>query len=215
MLLLFDLDGVLVSNGSGDTRPGQEILRVHPHLEKFLQGLECSIGVLSHRSRGEVLQILDVLDYDSIDNRFVFTANDIAFRYPTPQRLFSLVSTGLRKSRILKYLEVKHRIEAAEVAFVDDRRENALDMHDCGVGLSIQVPPARFENGAVFSYDPSALGRELLAWRRAEGGTGRFVELPEVRIDQIDAMFSGRVMVERGVQVFSRIRKIRRLFRNL
>lgn len=210
MLLLFDLDGVLVTDGKGDTRAGREIVRIHPDLDALLQPFDFPVGVLSHRSRREVLQILDVLQLGSLDPAFIFSANDIAFSSPTPRRIVSLVRHGVRKSRILAHLSSRFGIESHNVAFVDDREENVADMSMAGVGLAVHVPAARLENGRVLTYAPEELVKAIGAWIDTSPRTKRRVALGRHELPVNPQMFSGVRMEDRNGELFARIRRLRR-----
>ena len=210
MLLLLDLDGVLVTDGVGDTRAGREILRVHPELDTLLQSFCFPIGVLSHRSRREVSQILDVLQCDSIDPRFIFSANDIAFGNPTPRRIISLLRYGARKSRILAYLSSRYGIGSHDVIFVDDREENVNDMAMAGVGLAIHVPAARLENDSISTYAPEELVKTIETWADMLPRKRRRIAMTRHDYPVGPKMFSGVTMEDRNGELFARIRRIRR-----
>ena len=210
MLLLFDLDGVLVTAGVGDTQAGREIIRIHPELDGLLQPFDFPVGVLSHRSRREVSQILDVLRFDSLDSRFVFSANDIAFGNPTPGRIVSLLRHGARKSRILAQLFSRYGIEPNDVIFIDDREENVDDMARAGVGLAIHVPAARLENDRILTYAPEELVETIGAWADTSPREKYQVALTGHDYPVSSKMFSGVTMEDRNGELFARIRRLRR-----
>jgi phosphoglycolate phosphatase-like HAD superfamily hydrolase len=216
MVLLFDLDGVLVSDGKGDTKIGKEILIVHPELGNKLKGMEVPVGIVTHRSRQEAKQIMSVLRFEGNTSLGVFTGNDIAFRNPTLKRLISLVVSGARKSRIIPYLVAQKGIDPADIVFIDDRKENAKDMYSAGIGLAVHVPAARFlDNDQVLTFDPDRLINEIQSWQEQKSrDTGQFRKLISLEAEyfpKTSEMFSGIEMTESGVQVFQRVRKIRKV----
>ena len=218
MLLLLDLDGVLVSDGEGDTCVGKEILCIHPGLKNYLRTLDFPVAVLTHRSRKEASQIVKTLELDGVELLEVFTANDIAFRRLTPGRFLSLLRFGARKSRIIPYIQARWKVNPEDIAFVDDRKENVIDMVRVGVGLGVHVPAARFlgDQRTVSTFDMEDLMAQIQDWSDSKGQKGsgaRMISLKPIQIPQQQGMFSGVVMQESGLQIFKRIRGLRRLFK--
>lgn len=153
-LLLLDLDGVLVTDGSGDTKVGSEIIAIHKHLIKQLEALSIPIAILTHRSRGEALQIIQALGLSGHRFLGVFTANDIFVYGLRFKGVSFLIENGSRKSIVLSYIKRRFNILAANIAFIDDRLGNVEDLLNAGIGLGINVPAARvIEEGKIETFD--------------------------------------------------------------
>ncbi len=139
-LLLIDLDGVLVTGSNGDSRIGQEILRVHPNLAAELDAFTFPIAILTHRCRHEAHQLIAALGLETGKLAGVFSANDIVFSDLSVNGFFSLLYRGSRKSRILPSISRRLNVHAANIVFIDDKRGNVEDMAAHGVGLTVKVP---------------------------------------------------------------------------
>jgi 3-deoxy-D-manno-octulosonate 8-phosphate phosphatase KdsC-like HAD superfamily phosphatase len=155
-LLLIDLDGVLVTDGNGDSRVGQEILRVHRGLVAELTAFAFPVAILTHRSRHEAHQLIAALGLEAGDLAGVFSANDIVFSDLSVNGFFSLLYGGSRKSRILPFISRRLNVHAENIAFIDDRWRNVEDMAAHGVGLAVKVPSARLQdNNDLLTFDLS------------------------------------------------------------
>ncbi len=164
-LLLIDLDGVLVTDGDGDTKIGREILIVHPGLSEKLKYLNLPVAVVTHRTRREADQILTALNISKDSLEGVYSANDIVLSALAKGRLSRLLRHGALKSLILSRINEKLNIPALSVAFIDDRIENIEDMRSCGVGMTIHVPKARLlESDTMETFNIDEAIASLQEW---------------------------------------------------
>ena len=164
-LLLLDLDGVLVTDGVGDTKVGSEIIAIHPNLIEQLEALSVPIAILTHRSRGEALQIIQALDLSNHKFLGIFTANDIFIYGLRFKGVSFLIKNGSRKSIVLSYINKRFNIPAANIAFIDDRLGNVEDLLDAGVGLGINVPAAKvIEGGKIETFELSKALDQVETW---------------------------------------------------
>lgn len=218
-LLLIDLDGVLVTDGCGDTRIGTEIITVHTRLAKQLEALNLPVAILTHRSRCEALQIIDALRLKSHKFLGIFTAKEILIYGLRFKGLSYLLRNGSRKSIILPYIEKRFNIPASSVAFIDDRMGNVEDLVNAGIGLGINVPAARVIEGArVETFDMNNAFEKVKTWSKQENlsySSNTLIRLLPVTIDlSVDAA-SGIIMKRQWSDLFGRCRAGLRYSRQL
>lgn len=220
-LLLIDLDGVLVTDGDGDTKIGREILIVHPELSKKLKYLNLPVAVVTHRTRREADQILAALNISKEFLVGVFSANDIVLSALAKGRLRTLLRQGSLKSLILSRINETLNIQALSLAFIDDRKANIEDMRSCGVGLTIHVPKARLlENDIMETFNFDEAIASLREWSSENNGISsvqKSINLKPV-IKKIDKSCKSGIIMKRHKWDFygmtrSLIHQTRLLFR--
>ncbi len=218
-LLLIDLDGVLVTGGNGDSRIGQEILRVHPNLAAELDAFTFPIAILTHRSRHEAHQLIATLGLETGKLAGVFSANDIVFSDLSVNGFFSLLYRGSRKSRILPSIFRRLNVHAANIAFIDDKRGNVEDMAAHGVGLAVKVPSARLQDkNNLLTFDLSDALSRIQAWLQNGGGKYREIQIIEVApvLLEVSSQFSSGVKLQRQQgDLYGRIRWLLKSIRHL
>jgi len=220
-LLLIDLDGVLVTDGDGDTKIGSEILIVHPKLSEKLKNLNLPVAVVTHRTRREADQILTALNISKEFLVGVFSANDIVFSALAKGRLRILLRQGSLKSLVLSRINEKLNIQTSSMAFIDDRMANIEDMRSCGVGMTIHVPKARLlESDVMETFNIDEAITSLQEWSNENDGIScvqRSINLKPV-IKKIDNSCRSGVIMKRHKSDFygmtrSFIHRTRLLFR--
>ena len=220
-LLLIDLDGVLVTDGDGDTKIGSEILIVHQELSKKLKNLNLPVAVVTHRTRREADQILTALNISKEFLVGVFSANDIVFSALANGRLRTLLRQGSLKSLVLSRINEKLDIQTSSMAFIDDRMANIEDMYSCGVGMTIHVPKARLlESNLMETFNIDEAIASLQEWSIENdtiSSVQRSIHLKPV-IKKIDNSYRSGIIMKRHKLDFygmtrSIIHRTRLLFR--
>jgi hydroxymethylpyrimidine pyrophosphatase-like HAD family hydrolase len=199
-LLLIDLDGVLVTDGDGDTRIGREILIVHPEFSEKLKYLNLPVAVVTHRTRREADQILAALNISNEILVSVYSANDIVLSALAKGRLRTLLQQGSLKSLVLSRINEKLHIQTSSMAFIDDRIANIEDMHSCGVGMTIHVPKARLiESDMMETFNIDEAIASLQEWCSEKDGISsvqRSINLKPV-IKKIDKSCKSGIIMKR------------------
>ncbi len=197
-LLLLDLDGVLVTDGKGDTRIGSEIITIHQRLLIQLKALSLPVAILTHRSRCEALQIIQALGLSHDDFQDIFTANDILVYGLRFKGISFLINHGSKKSIILQYLQKHYNIQPRSVAFIDDRLCNVEDLINEGIGLGINVPAAKVIDGKkIVTFDLALVLEKVKNWgdhRMPSIDTPTLVCMPSVTVALPSSAFSGRII---------------------
>lgn len=218
-LLLIDLDGVLVTDGTGDTRIDREILKIHQDLGKEIDGFGHPVAVLTHRSRHEALQVTAVLGLDTKELAGVFSANEIVFSDLSIKGLVSLLRRGSRKSRILPYITRHLNISPENIVFIDDRRKNVDDMASQGVGLAIKVPSARLQDdNRLLTFDLSGTLERIRLWFKEENkerGKALVIEVDPVVLETTSHLSSGIKLRRLQGDIYGRIRGTLKSIRHL
>jgi 3-deoxy-D-manno-octulosonate 8-phosphate phosphatase KdsC-like HAD superfamily phosphatase len=197
-LLLLDLDGVLVTDGDGDTSVGSEIIKIHKELVKHLNNLHLPVAILTHRSRCEALQIVDALGLSTYELHNIFTANDIFFFGLRFKGVSFLIKNGSQKSIILSYIQKRYNIEASNVAFIDDRLWNVEDLLNAGIGLGINVPAAKvIDQHKIVTFSLCAALDKVKKWcelGELPTDANNLIRMQSVTIDLPEDAFSGVVI---------------------
>jgi len=139
-VLLFDLDGVLITTLASAVEPSHALLRLHPDLTDVLHDREITIGIITHRTREQALRILDVLDFTPSHPRLLVSANDLGYAGMTSLRPLRLLRYGLLKSLALPLLRRRLGILPHQIAVIDDKDENLKDLFGAGCGLTMKAP---------------------------------------------------------------------------
>jgi len=139
-ILLFDLDGVLITTLASAAEPSQALLRLHPDLTEVLGDHQLTIGIITHRTREQALRILDLLDISLSHSRLLVCANDLAYAGMTSLRPLRLLRYGLLKSLALPLLQRDLGILPHQIAVIDDKDENLKDLFGAGCGLTMKSP---------------------------------------------------------------------------
>lgn len=180
-LLLLDLDGVLVTDGTGDTKIGSEIITIHKELSEQLADIKIPVAVLTHRSRGEALQIIHALGLGQFNFAAIYTANDIFISGLKFKGISFLLKNGSRKSIILSQIEKSFNISPANVAFIDDRLCNVEDLVEAGVGLGLNAPAAMvLKDQKIQAFDLVAAFEKIQVWCQQGSQTHSIVHLEPV-----------------------------------
>ncbi len=221
-LLLIDLDGVLVIDDKGDSRIGQEILRVHRNLAVELDAFSFPVAILTHRSRHEAYQLIAALGLEPGRLAGVFSVNDIVFCNLSVNGVFSLLYRGSRKSRILPLISRRLNVLAANIAFIDDRQENVNDMSAHGVGLAVKVPSARLQDGNnLLTFDLTETLSRIQAWLQNSGRENgeyrekQIIEVPPVLLEVSSQLYSGVKLQRQQGDFYGRIRWVLKSIRRL
>ncbi|MEE9412975.1 MAG: HAD family hydrolase [Methylococcales bacterium] len=205
-LLLLDLDGVLVTDGDGDTRIGCEIITVHQQLLKQLNSLRIPVAILTHRSRCEALQIIQALGLSRYDFHDIFTANDILVYGLRFKGICFLINHGSKKSIILHFIQKHYNIPPRSVAFIDDRLCNVEDLINEGIGLGINVPAAKVIDGKkIVTFDFNSALETVKNWCEHSGLSNDspiLVQMPSVTIDLPVNAFSGSIIRRQWTDFF-------------
>lgn len=194
-LLLLDLDGVLVTEGSGDTKIGSEIIAIHERLSEQLANIKMPVAVLTHRSRGEALQIINALGLCNFNFAAIFTANDIFISGLRYKGLSFLLKNGSRKSIILSQIEKSFNIPAVNVALIDDRLCNVEDLLEAGAGLGLNAPSAKLIEGTQLqAFDLAAAFEKVRHWCQQESDSHSIIHLQAVTSELHSAANTGIIM---------------------
>jgi hypothetical protein len=179
-LLLLDLDEVLVTRMTGGS--GQEtIVALHPDAVEQLRPFAGEVLVLTHRSRGEALQILRAVPGISDVILDIVAADDVIRASLVNGQLFSLLRKGIAKSLCIRVVERRYGIRPERIAILDDDPANVAGILENGGGMGLLAPKPQIVDGKVITFE---LGAALDAFRSFRDGKwfGRKrVELPASR----------------------------------
>ncbi len=194
-ILLIDLDGVLVTEGSGDTKIGFEIIAIHEQLTEQLASIKMPIALLTHRSRGEALQIISALGLSNFNFAAIFTANDLFINGLRYKGLSFLLRNGSRKSIILSQIENMFNIPAVNVALIDDRLCNIEDLLEAGAGLGLCAPAAKLSEGRQLqAFDLGAAFEKVHHWCQQGSHSDSIIHLEPVTSKLHSAANTGIIM---------------------
>jgi 3-deoxy-D-manno-octulosonate 8-phosphate phosphatase KdsC-like HAD superfamily phosphatase len=218
-LLLLDLDGVLVTDGDGDTSVGSEIIKIHKELVTQLNNLSLPVAILTHRSRCEAMQIIDALGLSTHQLYNIFTANDIFFFGLRFKGVSFLVKNGSKKSIILSYIQKRYNIQAKNIAFIDDRLWNVEDLMNAGIGLGINVPAAKVINQhKIVTFSLCAALDKVKRWYELgelSTNSNQIIRMQSVTIDLPEDAFSGILIRRQWSDFFGLTRSALRYTRKI
>lgn len=153
-LILFDLDGVLVSDGNSDTNVGSEIIYIHPPLVERLVSDGYDVALLTHRTKNEAHQIMIAA---GLEHLRAYSVNDIFFASLKKGNFLEVFTKGNKKSYVLKDVCQQFNIAARDIIFIDDRLHNVKDLSDAGIGLGVHVVSAVVSGDRLKSFDTDSL----------------------------------------------------------
>jgi hypothetical protein len=160
-LLLLDLDEVLVTRLT--CGPGQEtIVALHPDTVEQLRPFAGEVLVLTHRSRGEALQILRAFPGIGDVILDIVAADDVILSSLVNGQLFSLLRKGIAKSLCIRVVERRYDIRPERIAILDDDPANVAGIMDNGGGLGLLALKPVISDGKVITFD---LGAALATYR--------------------------------------------------
>jgi hypothetical protein len=134
-----------------------------------LKTLSSRTIVLTHRSRGEALQILRAIPgiTDSIDD--VVAANDIILAALLTGQFYPLIRGGIQKSIFIQMAYRKFGVKPHRISILDDNSANVDGMMAGGCELGILAPGPTITDGRIAPYD---LGAPVTNFRLCHGKRG-------------------------------------------
>ena len=211
-LLLVDIDGVLVFEADPPFLADKEVLRLHDNLAARLQGLHIPFIILTHRSRREALHILAQLGLTDMRSNDIIAAEDLFFAALRAGRFRALFGQGLAKSLIFPTIYRRLGIAPADIAFIDDKRSNLLDLASRGLGWAFLAPSS--VNADAGTIETFALD-EFLSCLESLPERGALVELVPIHLPIADWQRTGINTHDHGRHWFNTGRRIGRSARLL
>jgi hypothetical protein len=212
-LLLLDLDGVSALECRSGAGGRLEIMKLHDDMGAQLERFGCRIVVLTHRSRREALQILEAVGLADWDAENVVAAEQLL--WARGRGMLKVLRDGLVKSAALSDIERRFGVHRRNMAIIDDRETNLVDLVDAGVGLGLMAP-SEFDpsSNTIVSFDLSEALEIFTAWRAGASQTGRIQPLSPRAIDRTEDRRTGLNTRRHAAHPFNWTRYVARNARN-
>ncbi|MDJ0784958.1 MAG: HAD family hydrolase [Desulfosarcinaceae bacterium] len=179
-ILLFDIDGVLVTTLRGVGDGDAMVLRLHANTREFFSEARLPIGFLTHRTKAEAERILVALGILPEVPKFLICANDLVLEALRRLKWVSLLKAGLVKSLAMPIVCRRFACRPEQVVVVDDLPENLMLLIRSGCGLALQSPAKPLiSSRTAISFDLASVLAHVETWS-AIGAENRVMLDPQL-----------------------------------
>lgn len=213
-ILLFDIDGVLVSECKDRNNGHRALFKLHTDPAGILDSLCLPYGFLTHRSRHEAQRIIAALGIHPGKATILVCANDMVGEALRSGKLLSLLSRGILKNYAIPLVCRRLKLRPESIAVIDDLQINLDRLNEEHVGLLIKAPGSNLVGSKeAISFDPSELSACIESW--VTGTMNQRIVLKERQLILNDSIKIPQSSFSTGCAGFKFLRSMGRFMRKL